>query len=56
MEASVFAPPPPDAWYPPEDPFASLGGAPSGSELEEMMNWINSDGIAMWTNAPTGFE
>lgn len=57
MEPSAFAPPPPsDTWYPPEDPFATFGGTPGRSELDEMMNLIDSDTIAMWTNAPTGFE
>jgi hypothetical protein len=54
----MFAPPPPpsEAWFAPEDPFASHGGAPGGSVPDEMMSLIDSDTIAMWTNAPTGFE
>ncbi|KAJ6587582.1 fungal-specific transcription factor domain-containing protein [Mycena vulgaris] len=56
MEPSAFAPaPPPDTWFPPEDPFAGMTGEPS-QELEEMMSLIDNDTIAMWTNAPTGIE
>ncbi|KAJ6587578.1 fungal-specific transcription factor domain-containing protein [Mycena vulgaris] len=56
MEPSAFAPaPPPDTWFPPEDPFAGMTGEPS-QELDEMMSLIDNDTIAMWTNAPTGIE
>ncbi|KAJ7278920.1 fungal-specific transcription factor domain-containing protein [Mycena rebaudengoi] len=55
--APMFAPPPPsEAWFAPEDPFASHGGAPGGSVVDEMMSLIDRDTIAMWTNAPTGIE
>ncbi|KAJ7143999.1 fungal-specific transcription factor domain-containing protein [Mycena epipterygia] len=63
MAPSTFAPAPaPDAWFPPEDPFAGMNGGSGdadgaqGHELDSMMRLIDSDTIAMWTNAPTGFE
>ncbi|KAJ6608507.1 fungal-specific transcription factor domain-containing protein [Mycena sp. CBHHK59/15] len=58
MEPSAFAPPPPpDTWFPPEDPFAVAGAAQfGGGGADDAMTLIDSDTIAMWTNAPTGFE
>ncbi|KAJ7749827.1 fungal-specific transcription factor domain-containing protein [Mycena maculata] len=59
MEPSAFAPnPPPNTWFPPEDPFANMVVNPGQAtrELDDMMSLIDSDTIAMWTNAPTGFE
>ncbi|KAJ7144001.1 fungal-specific transcription factor domain-containing protein [Mycena epipterygia] len=53
MAPSTFAPTPaPDTWFPPEDPFVGM----NSHELDSMMRLIDSDTIAMWTNAPTGFE
>jgi hypothetical protein len=45
--------PPSNVWCPPEDLFASLGGAPGGSEL---MNPMDRNALALWTNVPTGLE
>ncbi|KAJ6480449.1 hypothetical protein C8R45DRAFT_353387 [Mycena sanguinolenta] len=59
MEPSAFAPPPPpETWFPPQDPFTELYTDPSQAsrELGDMMNLIDSDTIAMWTNAPMGLE
>ncbi|KAJ7712117.1 hypothetical protein B0H14DRAFT_3019542, partial [Mycena olivaceomarginata] len=59
MEPSAFAPtPPPDTWFPPEDPYVGVNyDLPQASrELDDMMGLIDNDTIAMWTNAPTGFE
>ncbi|KAJ7734069.1 fungal-specific transcription factor domain-containing protein [Mycena metata] len=59
MEPSAFAPAPaPEAWSPPEDPFAMMHTDPAQAsrELGEMMNLIDSDTIAMWTSAPNGYE
>ncbi|KAJ6608498.1 fungal-specific transcription factor domain-containing protein [Mycena sp. CBHHK59/15] len=69
MEPSAFAPPPPDTWLPPEDPFAGagaallggadgglFGGGGGGGGADDVMTLIDGDTIAMWTNAPTGFE
>ncbi|KAF8176911.1 fungal-specific transcription factor domain-containing protein [Mycena galopus ATCC 62051] len=58
MEPSAFAPtPPPDTWFPPEDPYVGVNcDLPQASrELDDMMGLIDNDTIAMWTNAPTGF-
>ncbi|KAJ7142263.1 fungal-specific transcription factor domain-containing protein [Mycena epipterygia] len=62
MAPSMFAPAPPDTWFPLDDPFAGMnGGSGDGDgaqahDLDSMMRLIDSDTIAMWTNAPTGFE
>ncbi|KAJ7495520.1 fungal-specific transcription factor domain-containing protein [Mycena latifolia] len=60
MEPSAFAPQPqPDTWLPSEDPFApgmTPDPAQASRELDDMMSLIDSDTIAMWTNAPTGVE
>ncbi|KAJ7664066.1 fungal-specific transcription factor domain-containing protein [Mycena rosella] len=59
MEPSAFAPaPPPDTWFPSEDPYAAglEDPAQASRELEDMMCLIDSDTIAMWTNAPMGIE
>ncbi|KAF7375418.1 Zn(2)-C6 fungal-type domain-containing protein [Mycena sanguinolenta] len=54
MDPSVFLPTPPlDPWLPPEHMYTN----PKGAGLEDMMtNAIDSDTIAMWTNAPRGLE
>ncbi|KAJ7878182.1 hypothetical protein B0H14DRAFT_3435749 [Mycena olivaceomarginata] len=55
MAPSTFAPaPPPDAWFPPEDTFP--GTQRNGEAMDDMVRLIDSDTIAMWTNAPTGFQ
>jgi hypothetical protein len=59
MEPSAFAPTPtPETWFPPQDPFAEpyTDPAQASRELGDMMNLIDSDTIAMWTNAPMGLE
>jgi hypothetical protein len=59
MEPSAFAPtPPPDTWFPPEDPYVGVNcDLPQASrELDDMMGLIDNDTIVMWANAPTGFE
>ncbi|KAJ7471657.1 fungal-specific transcription factor domain-containing protein [Mycena galericulata] len=58
MEPSAFAPNPPPTWIPQEDPFANITADPNQAsrELDDMMSLIDSDTIAMWTNAPTGIE
>ncbi|KAJ7141767.1 fungal-specific transcription factor domain-containing protein [Mycena crocata] len=59
MEPSAFAPTPAaDEWFPPEDPFADIRADPAQAsrELDGMMSLIDSDTIAMWTNAPMGYE
>ncbi|KAF7372556.1 Zn(2)-C6 fungal-type domain-containing protein [Mycena venus] len=59
MEPSAFAStPPPDTWFPPEDPYVGVNCdlAEASRELDDMMGLIDNDTIAMWTNAPTGFE
>lgn len=59
MEPSAFAPTPaPETWFPPEDPYALFTTDPTQAshELGDMMHLIDSDTIAMWTNAPMGLE
>ncbi|KAF8179593.1 hypothetical protein K438DRAFT_2021624 [Mycena galopus ATCC 62051] len=59
MEPSAFAPTPaPETWFPPQDPFTEVYTDPAQAsrELGDMMNLIDSDTIAMWTNAPMGLE
>lgn len=59
MEPSAFAlTPPPDTWFPPEDPYVGVNYdlVQASRELDDMMGPIDNDTIAMWTNAPTGFE
>ncbi|KAF7368513.1 Zn(2)-C6 fungal-type domain-containing protein [Mycena venus] len=57
MEPSAFAPAPaPETWFPPQDPFEYTDPAQASRELGDMMNLIDSDTIAMWTNAPMGLE
>jgi hypothetical protein len=59
MEPSAFAPAPGgETWFPFNDPHADMDFDPAQAsrELGEMMNLIDSDTIAMWTNAPVGFE
>ncbi|KAJ7905864.1 fungal-specific transcription factor domain-containing protein [Mycena leptocephala] len=61
MEPSAFAPAPaPETWFPPDDPYASgemyTDPAQASRELGDMMNLIDNDTIAMWTNAPMGLE
>jgi hypothetical protein len=52
----------PDEWFTPADPYAGVDGyggvdpAQACRELDEMMSLIDSDTMAMWTNAPTGIE
>ncbi|KAJ7764189.1 fungal-specific transcription factor domain-containing protein [Mycena maculata] len=56
MEPSTFAPtPPPNTWFPPENPFENVAADPQ-RELDDMMSLIDNDTIAMWTNVPSGFE
>lgn len=54
MEPSIFFPTPPlYKWLPPDHMYTN----PVGAGLEDMMaNAIDSDTIAMWTNAPRGLE
>ncbi|KAJ7664065.1 fungal-specific transcription factor domain-containing protein [Mycena rosella] len=61
---AAFAPPH-ETWFPPEASYAlnslyppemHVDPAQASSELEDMMALIDSDTIAMWANAPTGFE
>ncbi|KAJ7235609.1 fungal-specific transcription factor domain-containing protein [Mycena haematopus] len=60
MEPSIFAPPPPapGAWFPPTDTFADVYTLnPAKAEPQDsILNMIDSDTIAMWTNAPRGLE
>ncbi|KAJ7135720.1 fungal-specific transcription factor domain-containing protein [Mycena epipterygia] len=57
MAPSTFAPaPPPDAWFPPEDTFPGNNGNGNGDAMDDLARLIDSDTIAMWTNAPTGFQ
>ncbi|KAJ6592379.1 fungal-specific transcription factor domain-containing protein [Mycena capillaripes] len=57
---SGFAPTPapPETWFPPEDPYAQHIPDPTQAsrELGDMMHFIDSDMISMWTNAPVGLE
>ncbi|KAJ7235617.1 fungal-specific transcription factor domain-containing protein [Mycena haematopus] len=58
MEPSIFASPPaPDTSFPPKDTFADTYINPVDTELQDMMmNTVDSDMLAMWTNAPRGLE
>ncbi|KAJ7087974.1 fungal-specific transcription factor domain-containing protein [Mycena belliarum] len=57
MEPSAFAPPPPpDAWPVPAADSYAVADAAASRELDDMMSLIDSDTIAMWTNAPMGVE
>ncbi|KAJ6522860.1 fungal-specific transcription factor domain-containing protein, partial [Mycena capillaripes] len=59
MEPSVFARTTvPKTSFPPVNPHAQYTTDPmqASRELGEMMNLIDSDTIAMWTNAPLGLE
>ncbi|KAJ6522875.1 fungal-specific transcription factor domain-containing protein [Mycena capillaripes] len=59
MEPSAFAPTPaPEKWFPPEDPHAQYRTNPAQAsrELEDIMHLIDSDTMAMWTNAPMGLD
>ncbi|KAJ7238334.1 fungal-specific transcription factor domain-containing protein [Mycena haematopus] len=59
MEPSAFAPAPaPATWSAPRDPFEEMYTDPSqaSQELGDMLKLIDSDTIAMWTNAPMGVE
>ncbi|KAJ7673799.1 fungal-specific transcription factor domain-containing protein [Mycena polygramma] len=57
MAPSTFAPTPaPETWFPADDPYAQMDPAQASRELADMMNLIDNDTIAMWTNAPMGME
>ncbi|KAK7052653.1 Zn(2)-C6 fungal-type domain-containing protein [Favolaschia claudopus] len=59
MAPSAFAPTPaPEDWFPAHDPFpeAYPDPAQASRELGDMMNLIDNDTIAMWTNAPMSLE
>ncbi|KAJ6522868.1 fungal-specific transcription factor domain-containing protein [Mycena capillaripes] len=59
MEPSSFAPTPTsDTWFPPDDPYVQYTPDPTQAsrDLGEMMHLFDSDTLAMWTNAPMGFE
>ncbi|KAJ6542285.1 fungal-specific transcription factor domain-containing protein [Mycena vulgaris] len=58
MDPSVFTlTNTPDQWFPPADLFTGIHGDPvqASLELDELMNLIDSNTLAMW-NAPTGVE
>ncbi|KAJ7610745.1 fungal-specific transcription factor domain-containing protein [Mycena polygramma] len=45
-----------EPWLASEDPYAQIDPAQASRELGDMMNLIDNDTIAMWTNAPIGLE
>ncbi|KAJ6552571.1 fungal-specific transcription factor domain-containing protein [Mycena vulgaris] len=58
IDPNVFTlAPPPEMWYPSENPFTPINADPeqASNELDELMSLIDSDTLAMW-NAPTGVE
>ncbi|KAJ7169255.1 fungal-specific transcription factor domain-containing protein [Mycena crocata] len=57
MAPDVFvSSPQPSQWFPHEDLRMDADPAQASRELGNMMSAIDSDILAMWTNAPTGFQ
>ncbi|KAJ7657154.1 fungal-specific transcription factor domain-containing protein [Mycena polygramma] len=57
LEPSAFAPTAaPEPWLASEDPYAQIDPAQASRELGDMMDFIDNDTIAMWSNAPMGLE
>ncbi|KAJ6467063.1 fungal-specific transcription factor domain-containing protein [Mycena vitilis] len=57
LEPSAFAPTTtPEPWLAAEDPYAQIDPAQASRELGDMMDFIDNDTIAMWSNAPMGLE
>ncbi|KAJ7637573.1 fungal-specific transcription factor domain-containing protein, partial [Mycena polygramma] len=57
MEPSVFTPTYTSGTFPhPAAPYGQIDPAQASCELGDMMDLIDNDTIAMWTNAPTGLE